>query len=299
MNKLIRKAAAVLAMCTIIAANAVVFTSSVSAAPTTITINGATSKPTASAKPDSTSSPTASAKPGSTSKPTASAKPDSTSKPSSGSEDSESTDEPEETSAPIQTIAPAATQQPEKAGFFGTKVSRGGLFGWSIFIIIVNALLSFMIANRFYRLSKKDNRIQAEIRALRRDIDEKMVAGIPPFSEKATGISDTNPDYSRGTKSIKVTLDDDRIPDEARDILAKWGAQIAASEQPEQSEQQDSPALRDRDITREMRISRNASRTQNRKRPAKDDADDEPASQAGGAKKKLKDLIDDIFPFGE
>ena len=47
-----------------------------------------------------------------------------------------------------------------------------GANGWFIFTIIINAIISFWIGNRFYKLSKKDNHLSFEIRALRKDIED-------------------------------------------------------------------------------------------------------------------------------
>ncbi|MCC8168956.1 MAG: hypothetical protein LIO59_00980, partial [Oscillospiraceae bacterium] len=63
-------------------------------------------------------------------------------------------------------------------------VSKGGMVGWLIVSIIINALISFWIGNRFHKLSQKDSHITAEIRALRRDVDEKFLQSVGGFSEQ-------------------------------------------------------------------------------------------------------------------
>ena len=56
-------------------------------------------------------------------------------------------------------------------------MSKGWAVFWFIFTIIINAIISFWIGNRFYKLSKKDNHLSFEIRALRKDIEEKLESG--------------------------------------------------------------------------------------------------------------------------
>ena len=70
-------------------------------------------------------------------------------------------------------------------------MSKGWAVFWFIFTIIINAIISFWIGNRFYKLSKKDNHLSFEIRALRKDIEEKFVNNVGGFSEQEVDIKNT------------------------------------------------------------------------------------------------------------
>ena len=52
--------------------------------------------------------------------------------------------------------------------------SRLGGFLWFLLSVVVNFILSCWIGNRFYKLARKSNQSSAEIRALRKDIEEKF-----------------------------------------------------------------------------------------------------------------------------
>ena len=69
----------------------------------------------------------------------------------------------------VQTQTDTSTQVSNKK-----YLSKGWAVFWFIFTIIINAIISFWIGNRFYKLSKKDNHLSFEIRALRKDIEEKI-----------------------------------------------------------------------------------------------------------------------------
>ena len=81
-------------------------------------------------------------------------------------------------------------------------LTKGVAAFWFIFITVVNTVLSFWIGNRFYRLSKKDNHISAEIRALRKDVEEKFVSSVGGFAEQEVDINNMNE---------SMALDDDGI----------------------------------------------------------------------------------------
>ncbi len=241
--------------------------------------NSAKSSPTATARvtdePTSSSKPTSTAKASSTSSPTSTAKTSSTSNPSSTAEADEDEgileDENESTPEPLPTITPVPEQD---AGFFGTKITRGGLWVAFILLVIINAIVSFMISSRFAALSKRDNHLSAEIRALRRDIDAKMSGTVGGFRENDTVIINRNKDYTNGEgvrpeKKPRVVTEDgesaeDSIPQEAIDLYAKWESQLEHST--ERTE-------RNRNV--EVRSNKN---------------------KAGD---KAKDVIKNIFPFGK
>lgn len=106
---------------------------------------------------------------------------------------------------PSQTQPPAVTQPPAAPAVNKSYTTKGGAFLWFLLSIIVNTVISFAIAKRFYKLAKQSNRVQAEIRALRHDIEEKFADSVDGFAEPAVDITNTNDDYSFSEDGIKMT----------------------------------------------------------------------------------------------
>ena len=84
-------------------------------------------------------------------------------------------------------------------------LSKGWAVFWFIFTIIINAIISFWIGNRFYKLSKKDNHLSFEIRALRKDIEEKFVNNVGGFSEQEVDIKNLNESLALDDEGLKPT----------------------------------------------------------------------------------------------
>lgn len=84
-------------------------------------------------------------------------------------------------------------------------MSKGWAVFWFIFTIIINAIISFWIGNRFYKLSKKDNHLSFEIRALRKDIEEKFVNNVGGFSEQEVDIKNLNESLALDDEGLKPT----------------------------------------------------------------------------------------------
>ncbi len=137
--------------------------------------------------------------------------------------------------------------------------------------MIINAGISFAISNRFYKLSKKDSHLQNEIRALRRDIDEKFTGNIKDLNEKSGTVINENPNYS---KSGSFVHKEEPPADDIQEIAKKWNIEIERDEEPKISE-------------------RPTKRIQNNQ-PQK-------AKKTGHspAKSKAKEFLGDIFPFDE
>ena len=94
-----------------------------------------------------------------------------------------------ETTAPVQ--QPIQTAQTTE--FTNSKyLTKGGAAIWFILILLANGAFSFWVGNRFYRLAKKDNHVSAEIRALRRDIDDKFVKSVDGIAEQEIDIENLN-----------------------------------------------------------------------------------------------------------
>ena len=96
-----------------------------------------------------------------------------------------------ETAAPVQ--QPIQTQTAQTTEFTNSKyLTKGGAAIWFILILLANGAFSFWVGNRFYRLAKKDNHVSAEIRALRRDIDDKFVKSVDGIAEQEIDIENLN-----------------------------------------------------------------------------------------------------------
>lgn len=148
--------------------------------------------------------------------------------------------------------------------------TKGGSFGWFVLSVIVNAIISFIIGNRFYKMGRKDKHILAEIRALKRDVDAKMQSQIGGFSEYETVIENTNKDLGDGEEKVEVAKseEDQKAEDMANEIYRKWESQIAAARERETQS-------RARTSSRTVKSKKNGS------------------SLTG----KVKDFINDVFPF--
>lgn len=121
----------------------------------------------------------------------------------------------------VETVAPMATVSEKKY------TTKGGAFGWFLLSVLVNAALSFAIANRFYKMSKKDNHISAEIRALRRDVEERFASTVNGFYEQETDMTNQNDDYSSGADGIKMAQKPIEKDESAEEIFKKWEQDLA------------------------------------------------------------------------
>ena len=107
------------------------------------------------------------------------------------------------TAAPVTQSAPVATQSTVE--FTNDKyLSKGAAAIWFILIFVASGAFSFWIGNRFYRLAKKDNHIQAEIRALRRDIEDKFMKSVDGITEQEIDIENINDFLSLNDEGIKT-----------------------------------------------------------------------------------------------
>ena len=245
-----------------------------------------TSKPTATATVKPTAKATASAKPTSTAttKPTATVKPTSTvkatatAKATNDDDEDKVTLESEEEAIVIETTQePTLNIQNNSEQLENSKyLTKGGAFMWFLFTVIVSAVISFAISYRFYMMGKRDNHIVSELRALKRDIDSKMVGTVGGFSEYDVTVTNNNRSYAKENSSIKSgkAVEDE---DDNNEIYKKWETQI-------------NNAQSGRSAGRNT-YSRSASRTNNtrmpeRRRPSKN-------VTVGG---KIKNIISDFFP---
>ena len=94
--------------------------------------------------------------------------------------------------------------------------------------MLVNTVISFAIGNRFYKMSRKENHVTAEIRALRRDIEEKFADNIGGFAEQGIDIDNSNESYSMNSDGLKMTpASTTSVDAPAEDIYKQWEEQMA------------------------------------------------------------------------
>ena len=184
--------------------------------------------------------------------------------------------------------------------------SKGSVAFWIIFTILLNAVLSFLIGNRFYKLAKKESHVTAEIRALRRDIEEKFVNNVGGFNEMETDVTNTNDNYSADGS---VNMPDRKSTDfatESEDVFKKWEDKMTqkrsgfkkedvAEEEPEDIdddyEEEEKPSKRKFKPVREKIV-------EDEEYDEDDDSIDDD-SKFNTAKNKAKSFLNDIFPFKE
>ncbi len=232
---------------------------------------------------------------------------------------------PEPTTAAVQTTeaAPSATVSAQTANvsnavnttntmeFTNKKyLTKGAAAVWFILLVIVNAAISFWIGNRFYRLSKKDNHISADIRALRKDIEEKFVKSVGGFTEQETDIENLNESLALDDEGIKTPERQPvyrEVSAEEEERFRRWEE---AQAKPKRERVRPKSAVReelneDLDDVRKIRR-KNYQPERARKN---DDFDTEENEDLGetkeiklkgeSVKSKAKEILGDIFPFKE
>lgn len=151
-------------------------------------------------------------------------------------------------------------------------MSIGMLFLIIFIVILINAVISFAISHRFYKLSKRDSHLQNEIRALRRDIDEKFTGNIKAVKEPSLTVVNENKNYSRNGGFVHK---EEPVTDDIEEIAKKWNIEIERDEEPKISER---PTKR---------------KIQPKREPSHEEA------KTSGVTSKAKEILGDIFPFDE
>ncbi len=191
-------------------------------------------------------------------------------------------------------------------------LSKFGGFLWFLLSVIVNFIISCWVGNRFYKLSKKSTQTSAEIRALRKDIEEKFASTIHDISEPALEVVNSNDNYSRTDEGISMPNRQPKveITDEEREILKKWDSRQSKHEEPEHAHEY-TDEFEDEGYERSFR-SYQPTRSSSGIVFADEDEqyEEETAHVKGAAKKekgidiskaknKAKNIFNNIFPFDE
>ena len=185
--------------------------------------------------------------------------------------------------------------------------SKGSIAFWFIFSILINVVISFLIANRFYKLARKDNHVSSELRALRRDLEEKFVSNVGGFSEMETDVANTNDNYSMNGSIKMPERKSTDFAAESEDVFKKWESQMSqrrAARRPIVEEPETEDNYEDEEIE-ETRPRRKFQPNRKPVEPAEGEYDDEEYEEEPGdstiqiVKNKAKNLLGDIFPFKE
>lgn len=230
----------------------------------------------------------------------------------------------QDSSAPVPTAVSTGQQQAQTNVVQQTEASRdaekryaskGSLAVWIIITILLNAVISFVIGNRFYKLAKKDTHVSAELRALRRDLEEKFVSNVGGFTEMETDVANTNDNYSMNGSIKMPERKSTDFAAESEDVFRKWESRMSQRRAETRAEQAEAPADSEPDEEfeeeeeRRPRRSYRPTRTTASKRAEEDeeydgeDYEDEDEERDAKSKKsvksKAKNLLNDIFPFKE
>lgn len=222
--------------------------------------------------------------------------------------------------------APAANSAVNNVTTTNTKpqktASGWSNFWWFLLSVAVNFILSCWIGNRFYRLARKSAQGSAEIRALRKDIEEKFAGTLKDIDEPAAEIVNRNESYARTDDGIELPPRKSRVElsEEEMERIARWDAQ-RVHEPDDSAETEDDyeddmmperkPVRRSYQPTRKSlgigysdedndeQPDAHDDRRREQRRPARRSAQRSAKAPSSTAKNKARDFLSNIFPFDE
>lgn len=173
-------------------------------------------------------------------------------------------------------------------------LSKWGGFFWFLASVIVNFFVACWIGNRFYTMARRSAQSSAEIRALRKDIEEKFASTLKDIDEPVIEVVNSNESYARG-ESIEIPENRPtvEINDDEREILGRWDTRRAAVKEIRAEES----SRRSYAPTRAMSgIEFDDDEAAEEKSPIKSKLSN--ITKAGSkAGTKAKDFLSNIFPF--
>lgn len=177
-------------------------------------------------------------------------------------------------------------------------LTKWGGFFWFLLSVIVNFILSCWVGNRFYRLARRESQSSAEIRALRKDIEEKFASTIKDIDEPVIDVVNSNESYARSDEGMEMPerTSSVEINDEEREILGRWDMKREADKEATAEARNDS--RRTYAPTRAMsgiQFEEDENEPVEEKNPSIRSKVDTIA-KAGS---KAKDFLSNIFPFDE
>ena len=224
-------------------------------------------------------------------------------------------DTPEQTNTAQTEAAPAQTTSTQLTN--SKYLTKGGAAFWFILIFVANGAFSFWVGNRFYRMSKKDNHLASEMRALRRDVEEKFSKNIGGFTEMEIDIENTNENLAMDEEGIKPAPKNimrDATPEE-EERFRRWAEAQSKpkSERRTSSQRPVKSALReeleeDMDDVKKIKKKNYQPKREAVKENDENDIDDGVedlgetriiSTKGNAVKNKTKEILGDIFPFKE
>ncbi len=176
--------------------------------------------------------------------------------------------------------------------------SKGFVILWFFLGVLVNVILSFMIANRFYKMSKRENHINSEIRALRRDLEEKFVNSVGGFSEMETDVTNTNDNYSADGSIDLAEPKQEEYSKESDDVFKQWENKMARRSARNIKQETNQENVADNEETAIDETVRFSTRkySPTRENLVSEEIPEE-ETKADIIKNKAKGIINNIFPF--
>lgn len=203
-----------------------------------------------------------------------------------------------------------------------------GGFLWFLLSVIVNFILSCWVGSRFYQMAVRNTQGSREIRALRKDIEEKFAGTLKGISEPAMEIINQNENYARSDEGIEMPDKRSHIElsEEELEMMKKWDSKRASAKknaaEGDEDENDDTRRVIDRGSYRPTRRSSGIEfededaenyedyedydedgyneRLSQRKRPSKMVSTGAAAKRtAEKATGKAKKFLNNVFPFNE
>lgn len=184
-------------------------------------------------------------------------------------------------------------------------------FFWFLLSVAVNFVVSCWVGNKFYRLARKNTQTSNEIRALRKDIEEKFASTLNDIEDPAVEIMNRNENYARTDEGISMPEHRNRIEmnDEERETMRKWDERritqrVAAREEAEIDEEKNDEVYEDAPVRRAYQPTRRSSGIEFEDEEYDDEVNteniNERESKKGAFSKatnKAKDFLSNVFPF--
>ncbi|MGN0106495.1 MAG: hypothetical protein ACI4A5_02205 [Hominilimicola sp.] len=219
----------------------------------------------------------------------------------------------QQTSATVAPAAPISGVQTADASELTNKkyLTKGGAAFWFIFTIILNGALSFWIGNRFYRLARKDNHVSGEIRALRKDIEEKFVKSVGGFAEQEVDINNLNESLAMDDEGIKPMEKQPVLREVSAEEEERFRRWEEAQSKPKNERVRPKSAVKE-ELDEELDDVKKIRRKNYQPKRSLDDEvfeEEDNSEDLGetkeiklrgeGVKSKAKEILGDIFPFKE
>lgn len=189
-------------------------------------------------------------------------------------------------------------------------------FFWFILSVAVNFIVSCWVGNRFYRLARKSTQTSNEIRALRKDIEEKFASTLSDIEDPSVEIMNRNENYSRADEGISMPEHRTHVEmnDEEREMMRKWDhkritQRVIAAEDAEMNddEVEENEEYEVKPARRSYQPTRRSSGIEFEDEEYEDEDEETPVrktepaaskkSSFSKATNKAKDFLSNVFPF--